>query len=139
MATGASVVVRRQDCSVICARPDFCSVRGAIHKKLWSFSSAMLEFAPQGAGVYALWSEGELIYYGRAEGGSETIRSRLREHLRAGRNCVRNATHYSWELARRPAARESDLLSEFWTARGRFPRCNEAETIEAAARSAAAT
>ena len=112
-------------------------MRGAIHEKRWAFNAAMLEFAAEGAGVYALWSGNELIYYGRAEGGSETIRSRLLEHLRGDRGCVRRATHYSWELARRPAARESDLLSEFWLARGRFPRCNEMETIEAAGRAAA--
>ena len=110
---------------------------GAIHANRWTFAAAMLELAPQGAGVYALWNGEELIYYGRAEGGAETIRSRLLEHLRGGKNCQRVATHYSWELARRPAARESDLLAEFWMTRGRFPHCNEVETIEAAGRAAA--
>ena len=36
------------------------------------------------------------------------------------------ATHYSWEISRAPAARESELLEQFRQAFGRLPRLNEA-------------
>jgi hypothetical protein len=100
-------------------------------KKKWRLTQEMIEFAPDARGVYALWKGDEIIYFGRAEGGSETLRSRLLEHLQRGaRRCVNEATHYSWEISRQPAVRESELLSEFWLARGCFPRCNEDETVE---------
>jgi len=100
-------------------------------RKKWRFAPAVIAFAPDEAGVYALWKGDEIIYIGRAEGISVTLRSCLLEHAqRDARPCVRHATHYSWELARNPALRESELLSEFWSVRGCFPRCNEIETVE---------
>jgi hypothetical protein len=74
-----------------------------------------LQGAPAQAGIYALWQDDELVYYGRAV-GSATIRSRLREHL-AGRPA--RVTHYSWEVCDDPAAREAELLEQY---RGRFQR-----------------
>ena len=60
-------------------------------------------------------------YYGRAQGNA-TLRSRLIEHYAAGTP----ASHYSWEISREPAARESELLREFKETFGRLPRLNEA-------------
>jgi hypothetical protein len=84
----------------------------------------MVEAAPNEAGLYALWDYDELIYLGRAS-PSSTIRTGLLEHLvKRVCPCTAKATHYSWELSLRPAARELELLSEFMTRHGRRPRCN---------------
>lgn len=92
----------------------------------YRFNRVVLAGAPDEPGVYALWQGDELIYYGRAtrthEGGA-TIRSRLMEHFE---NHPAAATHYSWEISRAPAARESELLEQFRQAFGRLPRLNEA-------------
>ena len=89
---------------------------------LYGFSALILQGAPDNAGVYALWSRGEMIYLGRA--GS--IRQRLTEHLERPDVCTRAATHYSWELSLRPEEREAELLEQFKMRHGRLPRCNEA-------------
>jgi len=92
----------------------------------YRFNRVVLAGAPEEPGVYALWQGDEVIYYGRAtrshEGGA-TIRSRLMEHFE---NAPAAATHYSWEISRAPAARESELLEQFRQAFGRLPRLNEA-------------
>jgi hypothetical protein len=44
------------------------------------------------------------------------------EHYNSGAG----ATHYSWEISREPAARESELLRQFKQTFGRLPRLNEA-------------
>lgn len=90
---------------------------------LYRLSDAVVQVAPGNPGVYALWQEGEMIYVGRAA----SIKARLVEHLRQDLSpCMRGATHFSWELARRPATRELQLLEEFRNRYGRLPRCNEA-------------
>jgi excinuclease UvrABC nuclease subunit len=77
--------------------------------------------APEQPGVYALWHDEEMIYLGRAA----SIRRRLAEHLqRSDAPCLLEATHYTWELALRPEAREAELLAEFRSRYGRLPRCN---------------
>lgn len=87
----------------------------------YKFHRIVLAGAPAEPGVYALWHEEELIYYGRAFNGA-TIRSRLMEHYEKRVD----ATHYSWEISREPAARETELLREFKQAFGRLPRLNAA-------------
>jgi hypothetical protein len=87
----------------------------------YRFSRVVLAGAPAEPGVYTLWQGEEVIYYGRAQ-GEATIRSRLAEHLDA----AVSATHYSWEISREPAARESELLQQYRRAFGRLPRLNEA-------------
>ena len=91
----------------------------------YKFSRVVLAGAPSESGVYALWQGGEVIYYGRAirtEEGGATIRSRLMEHFE---NDPAAATHYSWEISRAPAARESELLETFRQSFGRLPRLNQ--------------
>ncbi|MGH8740256.1 MAG: hypothetical protein ACREUN_05055 [Burkholderiales bacterium] len=91
----------------------------------YKFNRIVIAGAPHEPGVYTLWHSEEVIYYGRAagkDGGNATIRSRLLEHLD---NAV-GATHYSWEISREPAARESELLEEFRQSFGRLPRLNRA-------------
>ena len=94
---------------------------------VYSFTDENLDKAPDTAGVYALFDGDELIYIGRARGGTTTIRSRLKDH-KAGRDgpCTRSATKYSRETCQDPVARERTLLQEYknghWQ---RLPRCNE--------------
>lgn len=95
-------------------------LRGAPEpSRRYKFHRIVLAGAPDEAGVYALWQGEELIYYGRAH-GEATIRSRLLEHFGNV-----DATHYSWEIAREPASRESELLREYQETFGRLPRLNE--------------
>ena len=95
-----------------------------IRSPKYKLTRMMVDGAPDEAGVYALWEDDELIYLGRAS-GSATIRARLEEHLsRSLCPCAENATHYSWELALQPAARELELLREALARHGHLPRCN---------------
>lgn len=88
---------------------------------LYRFTPAIAHGAPDTAGIYALWQDGELIYLGRAT----LIRQRLLEHLQRPEPCTGDATDYSWELSLRPADREAELLAQFRERNGRLPRCNE--------------
>jgi len=92
----------------------------------YRFTRSMVEGAPADPGVYALWENDELIYYGRASGAVITIQSALMEHLsgRAGA-CTQGATHYGWEITLEPTAREAELLGEYKAAFNRLPRCNK--------------
>jgi hypothetical protein len=86
----------------------------------YRFSSIIAHGAPEQAGVYALWHEDELIYLGR----TASIRKSLLDHLQRSSPCTSDATHYTWELALRPEAREAELLEQFRSRYGRLPRCN---------------
>lgn len=97
----------------------------AIRNPKYQLTRVLVQGAPSEPGVYALWEEDELIYLGRATPAA-TIRARLIEHLeRRLCPCTERATHYSWELSLRPAAREVEVLQEFMAQFGRMPRCNE--------------
>ncbi len=91
----------------------------------YRFTRIVLLGAPADAGVYALWDQEELVYYGHATGGELTIRARLLEHL-DGHLPSDSVSHYSWELCANPAAREAQLLAEYQRAFGRLPRLNAA-------------
>ena len=84
----------------------------------------MVAGAPEDPGVYALWENDELFYYGHTRSANVTIRSRLLEHLGGRDECTRNATHYGWEISTNPAQREADLLREHQRANHELPRCN---------------
>jgi hypothetical protein len=91
----------------------------------YRFTRVVLAGAPADAGVYALWEEEELVYYGRAMGDQATIRSRLLEHLEGTLGPQgQRVTHYSWELSRDPVGREAELLREYRGMFGRPPRYN---------------
>jgi hypothetical protein len=72
-----------------------------------------VELAPNAPGVYALFEDDEVTFYGRAQGGSDTIRVRLLEHL-AGRQSPGRvkAKLFSYEVTRYSASRERALLEE---------------------------
>jgi hypothetical protein len=97
-----------------------------INSQWFAFNAAVLNGAPEYAGVYALAQGQEIIYYGRALGGFTTIKSRLNDHL-AGREgrCTQQATQYAFEVTQNGEAREKELLEEYRALAGRLPRCNE--------------
>lgn len=98
---------------------------GSIHASLWPFDHETVYDAPETSGVYALWRYGQVILYGRADGTASTIRACLVEHLAGLRDrATRKASHFSWEISTNPAARERQLLSDFWATFDRLPSCN---------------
>jgi hypothetical protein len=90
--------------------------------------------APDEPGVYALFEDDEVIYYGCAVHGS-TIHSALSEILTRVREghggCLQRVTRYSWEITHRPRLREAELLREFEQANQHPPRCNRALPAQA--------
>ena len=90
----------------------------------YAFNPVMVSGAPADPGVFALWENDELIYYGHARGGSFTIQSQLGEHLNGAYECTRNATHYGWEISANPPLREAELLREYQRTNNKLPRCN---------------
>jgi hypothetical protein len=94
----------------------------------WSFNALVISGAPAEPGVYALFEDDEIVYYGCAFQGA-TIQSALYEHLvraRAGEGgCLQRVTRYSWEISYRPRLREAELLREFEAANQRAPRGNQ--------------
>jgi len=98
-----------------------------VPRKVFPFSARLVALSPEVGGVYVLWQDDEVIYIGAALGGGATIRSRLVEHFSGnGGDCTRRATHYSWEISLKPAARELELLEEHRASFQRLPRCNAA-------------
>jgi hypothetical protein len=89
----------------------------------YPFVTWAISGAPKDPGVYALWCDDEVIYYGSAHGDGATIHSRLQEHF--SDVCTARATHYSWELCRDPARRARELVLEHDTEVKRPPQCNE--------------
>ena len=90
-------------------------------RRKWAFKPSMVADAPDTPGLYALWDGERLLCIGRAEGGHDTLRSRLALHLeRAAEGAL--ATHYSWEICRNPAEREAE-------ARAALGREDAAETV----------
>jgi hypothetical protein len=90
----------------------------------YAFTKTMVAGAPADPGVFALWENDELIYYGHARGQAATIQSCLKEHLERAEPCTSGATHYGWEISANPPLREAELLREFERAHKRLPRCN---------------
>ena len=90
------------------------------------FTLINLRRAPADRGVYALWEDDKLIYYGLALGGDVTIRSSLKDHrLGLFGSCTARATHFSWEICRGPIRREAELLKEYRASHKALPRCNK--------------
>ena len=90
-----------------------------------AFTEMNIKRAPASTGIYTLYDGAEIIYYGRATGGSATIRSRLMDHI-SGREspCTRGAKTVTWEACRDPEARDDALLTAFESTHSTRPRCN---------------
>jgi hypothetical protein len=120
------MVARQQGLNVRAFRREPAALRwlggaGGRGRRRYRFTRIVISGAPAEAGVYALWDGEEVTYYGRAEGGATTIRSRLLDHYYADK---RRATHYSWEVCKDPAVREAELLQQHEQKFGRLPRNN---------------
>lgn len=87
-----------------------------------AFTQENIEHAPDEPGVYVLYMDAHLVYYGSTE---LSVRSHLLDHL-SGNNgkCTAAATVYGCEVVLKPAQRERDLLKEYKTAYGSLPLCN---------------
>jgi hypothetical protein len=121
------MVARQQGVNVRAFRDETAALRwmngAAVPARRYRFTRIVIAGAPDDAGIYVLWDGEELVYYGRADGGSATIRSRLLEHYYSDKT---RPTHYGWELCKDPAAREDELLLEHERRFGRRPRYNVA-------------
>jgi hypothetical protein len=99
-----------------------------IANRHWTFAPLVVSGAPDEPGVYALYEDDEVVYYGCAMQGS-TIQSSLYELLgrvQAGRaGCLQRVNRYSWEISYRPRLREAELLREFELAHRHPPRGNQ--------------
>ena len=90
------------------------------------FTLVNVRRAPEDRGVYVLWEDEELIYYGFALGGEVTIKSSVKDHrLGLFGSCTARASHFSWEVCRDPIRREVELLREYRVSRKTLPRCNK--------------
>lgn len=90
------------------------------------FTKQNVDAAPVAAGVYYLYRYGELIYIGRAQGGTVTIRSRLQRHLQGYEGyCTMSAEYFGFEICTNPVKREVELLTWHRTYYGQLPACNE--------------
>jgi hypothetical protein len=98
----------------------------AIDGEKYGFIAQNIDLSPDVHGVYALYYNEDLIYYGRASGEDVTIRSRLQSHLNGREGpCTQKATHYKREQSSHALARELELLQEFEKTFRKLPRCNE--------------
>jgi hypothetical protein len=94
-------------------------IRGKQH----SFESKSINKSPKKSGIYVLYKEDNIIYYGKA---SNNIRKRLQSHLRGDEGlCTQSATHYKRQPTSKPAKREKRLLAAYEKKHGSFPHCNE--------------
>lgn len=95
-----------------------------ISGKTMKFTKENVDRSPDEPGVYVLFHDAEVIYYGEAHDG--TIRNRLRRHQSGAEGpCTARSTHYKREVCDDPEAREVELLEAFMARYGRLPRCNK--------------
>ena len=91
----------------------------------YAFNEDNVNKSPDVQGIYQLYDGDTLIYIGRADGKTVTIRSRLQAHLRGDEGpCTQSATTYSRYEHSNPKAEEIRLLDAFKARWGRLPRCN---------------
>jgi hypothetical protein len=93
------------------------------------FTPSLIAAAPHAPGVYALWQNGAVVYYGKASAGAATIRSALDEHFGGQLWSELRATRCSWEVAEDPDRRLSELILEFELAHQCLPRWNDPQRL----------
>lgn len=88
-----------------------------------SFKEVVLMDVLDKSGVYALWDEHDLIYFGKSHG---SVRGRLLAHKMGyhGED-TKNAVSFQFEITDHPDSREIELLEEYRRLHGHLPRCNE--------------
>ena len=92
------------------------------------FTAPLIAAAPETSGVFALWQDGAVVYYGKASSGAATIRSALDDHFK-GRAFSGARLRCSWEVADDPEQRYRELMQEFECAHQRMPRWNDPERL----------
>ncbi len=94
-------------------------------EKLFFASKSNLDSTPDSVGVYVLYMDGKIIYIGRANGGNDTIKSRLADHKQGHDGaCLQRFTHYTREATMKVTARYNDLLEHYERKFGTLPECN---------------
>jgi len=89
------------------------------------FTRKNVELAPEQPGVYALYTDEGVAYYGAARTG-ETLRSRLVAHLQGQQAPGRGAAKsFNFEVTQFPMSRESALLEEHKRSQWRLPPYND--------------
>ena len=93
-----------------------------ISTQAYWFTEDGIRNAPQAQGVYALYRNKDVIYYG----SSENIQRRLRQHLQGHDGpCTQSAEYFNAEVTAYPLRREKELLDEYEAVHGRLPLCND--------------
>ena len=94
-------------------------------EKLFCASKANLECAPDSAGVYVLYQDGRIIFIGRADGGSDTVKSRLADHKQGHDGpCSQLFTHYTREATMKVTARFNEIVERHERKFGMLPEGN---------------
>ena len=96
------------------------------------FTAPLVAAAPDTSGVFALWQDGAVVYYGKASSGAATIRSALDAHLKGRSFHAEKPTRCSWEIADDPERRYAKLMADFENAHQRMPRWNDPERLPTA-------
>ena len=87
------------------------------------FNAETIAHAPELPGVYTLYRDEDIIYFGRAD---RSLRARLQSHLRGDEGpCTQRATHYETEVTFSYLLREQHLIAAYHARHGRLPPCNE--------------
>jgi len=86
---------------------------------LHSFNKTNVDQAPDEFGVYALYVPGILIYLGRADEDSGTLRDWLQTHFNGAMDPrTKSASAFRCEVTSEPAAREQELLDAYRRSHG---------------------
>ena len=96
------------------------------------FTRALIDAAPDTAGVFALWHNGGVIYLGKASAGAATIRTALSAQFEARRWGSLSATRCSWEVVDDPDHRHRELMREFEIAHRALPLWNDPQRLPTA-------
>jgi hypothetical protein len=90
-------------------------------KRLFDF--LFISEVPDRCGVYALWSDSRLIYYGKS---TDSIRKNLQIHKTGKQGwCGFNADYFQFEVTDYPDSRVLELLDEYRRNNGYLPQCND--------------
>ncbi|HDL04161.1 MAG TPA: hypothetical protein ENH25_08510 [candidate division Zixibacteria bacterium] len=94
-----------------------------IHYPKHDFIDFYISTVPDKAGVYALWDETEIIFYGWTR---DSIRGELYNH-KHGRHgsCTRAAVYFNYQPTLFPDYKYRELIREFESEHNRPPRCHE--------------